>query len=153
MILSPDHLLVDLDGTYRFTRERVRAAWDAVAEKTREALRDPAVRGLVLLVGVPGSGKTTWLRSHEDPSLVYVDAVFPSRRSREPFVGLAREAGKPSLALVFTTPFETCLARNDLRHEGRRVPPEKMEQFRSELEAEPPTPDEGLTSVTWLPAS
>jgi predicted kinase len=150
VILSPDHFLYDADGRYAWSPERVTSAWRLTVSKTREALADPRVRKLVLLVGLPGAGKTTWLAGHHDRDVLYVDATFVRRGDRTSFVSLAREAGKPCGAVLFTTPFDLCASRNSLRPPDRSVPPEKMEEMQARLTETPPNFSEGFSEVTLV---
>jgi predicted kinase len=148
VIISPDHFLIEPDGTYVWTRGRSQAAWVATIDRVRSLLAEPGFRGLVLLAGLPGAGKSTWLEAHQDPHLVYVDATFTRRAHRAPFLQIAANAEKPADAVLLDTPFEECLRRNNLRPTDRKVPPEKMVQFLNEISVDPPTLGEGFKTVT-----
>lgn len=147
MILSPDHFLIDADGVYSWSPSQAAAAWAATERRVKEFLADPRYTKLVLLVGVPGTGKSTWLRQHADPFTIYVDATFTLQMARRPFLLAAQQVGKQVEALLIDTDFEECCRRNDQRSADRRVPLEKMIKFRDQLLAEPPTLEEGFTKV------
>lgn len=53
--------------------------------------------------------------------LTVVDATNLETSSRAPLLALARRFGRPAVALVFDTPLEVCLERNERRID-RRVP-------------------------------
>jgi predicted kinase len=148
LILSPDHFMYESDGTYRWTPERVVSAWALTLKKVAENL--PASRELVLLVGIPGAGKSTWLTRHKVPGTLYVDATFFNKVSRAPFIAEARRLGRPVKAVWVNTSLEVCLARNDLRPEDRKVPAEKMHGYHAALEADPPSLDEGFEQVVTV---
>lgn len=153
MILSPDHLLYLSDGTYVWTASRVASAWAVIRGKTQELLVQRNYTELCLLIGLPGAGKSTWLQKNYKPHVLYVDAVFSSRQSRDPFIQLALAANKPVHAVVFTTPYAVCAARNDLREDDRKVPVDKMEKFRDDLTAEPPELGTEFQSMTTVSTS
>lgn len=152
MILSPDHFLIDADGNYSWSPSQVKAAWAATERRVKEFLEDPRYKKLVLLVGIPGAGKSTWLRQHADPFTIYVDATFTLLMARKPFVELAQQANKQVEAVLLDTSFEECCRRNDLRSADRKVPLEKMIRFRDQLLDEPPTLEEGFTKVSRVGA-
>jgi len=148
MVLSPDHFLYDADGVYQWSRSAQVGAWQATERRVREMLMDPRYTRLVLLVGVPGAGKSTWLRTGEARDAIYVDATFAIKTHRAPFILLAQQAGKPAEAVFLDTPFEECARRNALRSPDRMVPEITMERFRAQLHGEPPTLEEGFAKVT-----
>lgn len=146
MILSPDDVLAS-DGPYLWTQERVSFAWATVLGRASSLLASPEVRKLVLLVGLPGAGKTTWLRSHEEPDVLYVDATFTKRSERARLLELSASACKPCGVVLFTTPYDLCASRNALRPPGRSVPIEKMEKLHSQLSGTPPDLSEGFSDI------
>ena len=147
MILSPDHFLIDADGIYDWSPAGVASAWAATIRRTQELLSDPRYISLVLLVGVSGSGKSTWLRSHMERNKVYIDATFTTKAGRAPFIEIARGADRVIDVVFLDTPFEECARRNALRSDDRRVPDAKMFRFRDQLRNEPPTLAEGFRQV------
>ena len=147
MILSPDDFLIRSDGSYDWTPSRVSSAWTMTMERVHEALLDPRYKQLVLLIGVPASGKTSWLRAHARIDSVYVDATFTLPSSRRSFLQLAASLNKPCQAVLLTTPFEECLRRNSLRSSDREVPLERMILFSKQLHSAPPTLSEGFVEI------
>jgi predicted kinase len=152
MILSPDHFLIDAEGNYSWSPLQAKTAWAATERRVKEFLADPRYKKLVLLVGVPGAGKSTWLRQHADPFTIYVDATFTLKMARRPFVELAQQVNKQVEVFLFETPFEQCCRRNDQRSADRKVPLDKMIKFRDQLVSEPPTLEEGFSQVVRVPA-
>ena len=150
MNLSPDHFLYESDGTYVWTPARVRTGWALTVQKFRELL--PSYSAAVLLIGVPGAGKSTWLRANQQPDVLYVDATFTRGIERQPFIEMAQQMGIPIHAVWIHTAFETCVARNSERPEDRAVDRIKMIQMRDNLEADPPTVTEGFSIVTVVRA-
>ena len=147
MVLSPDDFLIRSDGTYDWTPHRVVSAWRETLDRVKGLLEGSRYSTLVLLCGIPATGKSTWLRNHRDTSFLYVDATFTTRASRAPLVSLAASLGKPIDLVFIDTPFEECSRRTLLRPEDRQVPPEKMVKFKTDLEVEPPLIEEGFRSI------
>lgn len=147
MILSPDDFLIRPDGTYDWSPSRVSSAWRDTLDRVQSLLPGWRFDTLVLLCGVPGSGKSTWLKEHQVASSLYVDATFTSQISRAPFIPIAASFGKPVDVVWMDTPLEECVRRNALRSEDRRIPMEKMIHFHQALSSDPPSVVEGFRSI------
>ena len=130
---------------------------------------------LVVLVGLQGAGKTTWVsrnlpghtvvskdhwpharRREErqrrvvagllaDGARVVVDNTNPSPAERAPLVELARAAGVPVRAVFLDVPLEVCRARNAARTGRAQVPLVGLHATAGRLV--PPSTDEGFTDV------
>lgn len=148
MIISPDAFLVQPDGQYVWTPDRVWQAWKASTAALESAL--PHASALVLMVGLPGSGKSTWLARHAEPGRVYFDATLTHRRDRRTLIKLA--GAVPVHAVWLHTPLAECLARNALREGDRRVPDAVIARMAAGL-AHPPDVSEGLVSVLRIEPS
>lgn len=150
MILSPDAYLYE-NGQYLWTAERSAAAWERVDRELEVALQSPEYRALILMVGVPGSGKSTWLETHHDPRAVYLDATMTRREVRTKYVTMAQAVQKPVAAVVLMTDFLVCLQRNGVREASRQVPWETMDRFQRQLKQEPVLREEGFShiEVVW----
>lgn len=150
-IISPDSFLYTEDGAYVFTQERAKEAWAktraAVEEAVEEALETHDT--LVLLIGLPGAGKSTWIAENRNvrEGEVVVDATFVKPEWRAPFIDLARDAGVPVEAVWFNLPVEVCQARNNERGLGRRVPDELYGPWSRILDTNSPSTDEGFRTV------
>ena len=141
---------------------------------------------LVVMVGVPGSGKSTWARANFrhivspdeirlrefgvrfDPKIeakvwrraytrvaehlargdvVCFDATSATRRRRKRLVELAREAGRPAVAICMDTPTDVAWQRNAARE--AKVPWPAFQQLVRALK--PPAEEEGFAAVIVLP--
>jgi len=148
VVVSPDHYLIDQEtGEYVWSPKLVKEAWRQAARKLQRLLMDPKIKKVVLLVGVPASGKSTWLSSHHEADTVYFDATFTSQRARFPIMEIARGAGKPVEAVVMETPLPVCLERNECRSTDRRVPDEVVLRMHHSLLGDPPTMGEGFSRI------
>ncbi len=141
---------------------------------------------LVVLVGPPGSGKTTWAR-HNGAGAVHVsqdgliDAITPggfdhayrpvyhaaedavaqaalvdghtvivdrtnrTRRHRERWLRIARQADVQAIAVEMTTPAGVCRERNARRTDRSRLSEERMQRMLDAYERV--TADEGFAAV------
>lgn len=145
-IVSPDAHLINEAGQYEWSVPRVQKAWDMARAHLRAVL--PEGERLVLMVGVPGAGKSTWLDSHGEPGVVYFDATLCGDRARAEFVTLARSMGKPVEVVWLDTPLAVCLARNAARTPDRRVPEAEVRKMADKLGRFPPHVREGFVRVT-----
>lgn len=150
--LSPDHYLYDSDGCYVWTPDRSAYAWKETMRRYMEYLS--TCDEVLLTVGVPGSGKSTWIynqrASGAKARTLVVDATFIKKEHREPFIKAALSAQKRISAVLFETPISVCLERNSKRSPDRVVP--YLEGFASSLAEEPPTTEEGFSQVIRVPA-
>jgi predicted kinase len=139
-IYSPDAFL-ERDGPYRWSPSRVLEAWAWVMAQL-QAL--PPGR-LVALVGLPGSGKSSWLAENADPDVIYLDSTLTRRKARREL-----EQGLPGWRVEYIwmdTPVEQCIARDALRPPGRAVGEERIRAMDRRLRGSPPIPEEGLVRV------
>ena len=147
MIVSPDSYLITESGEYVWTPERVKAAWNQSYAALKRLSDDPRYEKVVLMVGIPASGKSTWLKRNHDPSAIYFDAPFTTQRARLPVIQIAKEAGMVVEAAVMTTPIAVCKDRNSCRSVDRKVPDEVVERMAAQLLGDPPKVTEGFDRV------
>ncbi len=152
MIVSPDHHLLTADGVYHWTPERVKSAWQKAKTQFKSALGWPIKPDkVVLLMGIPASGKSTWLTHHEDERVLYFDACFDLPWKRKPYIDMAHSVGVPVEVVWLDTPLEVCLERNAARSEDRRVPEDILRAMCRKIQSSPPTKDEGVTLMRVTP--
>lgn len=140
----------DVNGRYVWTPERRDEAWRLAMAKFTDELSRPGVSRAVLVVGVPGAGKSTWAQAADREDEVLFDAVFSTKFFRAKAVQIAQAAGVPIDVVWLDTPLEECLRRNTVRREDRRIPDTSILQFAKNFEGEPPTPAEGFRAVERL---
>jgi predicted kinase len=126
---------------------------------------------LIVLVGIPGSGKSTIARERfprhkrisldalrtrkrEDTEIakclqngedIIVDNTNTTIKSRRKYIEAASVFGIPVRAVYLNTPIEVALQRNALR-EGRELIPDRAVRMYYRM-LEPPTTREGFESV------
>ena len=145
-VVSPDHHIYNDQGTYEWSVERAKRAWEIARAELRESL--PGADRLVLMVGIPGAGKSEWIRGNARPGVVYFDATLTGDRARAEFVNLAGSMKKPVDVVWIDTPTRVCLKRNADRSPDRRVPDADILKMADKLRRFPPSYREGFSSIT-----
>lgn len=152
MIICPDTFRTRANGTYDASSAASEHAWDETYNAIMGALV-AKVSQVTLLVGVPGSGKSTWAYGRQCAlddahSMVIVDATFSRRAERAPVIQMAAQRQVPVHAVVFMTPLLECWRRNSTRSPDRRVPFQVLVNMEENLRLNPVTLDEGFHSIT-----
>jgi predicted kinase len=146
MIIEPDQFYFE-NGKYVWSPERSQENWEACYRRLDELLAEGTYRKVVILVGLPGCGKSTYTAANDAPDVVVFDGLFilPDRRAR--VLAVATRHGVPVEAVWIGTDLETCLARNARRSPDRRVPEDAIRQMKQILDATPPLLAEGLSAI------
>jgi predicted kinase len=141
-----------INGKYSWSPSNVKKAWRTAERLFREALfeSNPKPERVVLLMGIPAAGKTTWISHNEMPNRVYFDATLDSPGKRRPWIRLAEQAGVKCELVYVQTPLEVCLERNIRRSKERRVPDETMRRMAKNMADSPPSVREGFTAVHFV---
>lgn len=145
MILAPDDLLPQ--GPARWAKEAVGEAWATCRRGLKAALLDPEILEVVILVGIPGSGKSAWTLDHDEPHRAIFDACWAEPGRRRAVAQQIRQAGKVAIAVWIRTPLDVCRERNALRPPDRRVPDVALARAWVSLSQYPPTLYEGWHRV------
>ena len=140
MIICPDDYMFTPEGEYLWTPERAAKAWEEANKAFREALLYKKFKRVVLIMGAPGSGKSTWLKKYKIEDVLYFDAVFKSWKTREPYLRLAWQAGYYPEVVWMRTPLEVCLERNSQRPPNRKVPEDHLRGKWESIRNFPPNP-------------
>jgi predicted kinase len=150
MIISPDHHLF-VDGVYVWSLPRVIEAWDKTRAEFDRIMTWPVKPSkLVLLMGPPAAGKSTWLTEHEDETVLYVDATFDLPWKRAPWIEKATAHGIPVEVVWFRTDIEVCVERNSHRSSDRAVPEDVLRAMGDKIASSPPSESEGFSLVEVL---
>lgn len=150
MIISPDSYLYNSNGKYIWTQARVISAWAQAYAALKAALATKKYSTVVLMIGSPGSGKSTWLHYNEKPNCIYFDATFVSAKSRKPVIRMAQQYNTPVEAVVMQTSIEVCKQRNALREPDRRVPDQTLCLMAQKMIAGRPRESEGFSKITFV---
>lgn len=146
-IVSPDNYLLTKDGEYVWSPDRVKEAWRKSYEALKARGKDPKYNKVVLMVGIPASGKSTWIKNNKEPGAVYFDATFTNQRARKPVIKMAKDHGMKVDAVVMDTPINVCKDRNSCRTTDRAVPDDVIERMASQLAGDPPKMREGFDNI------
>lgn len=149
-IISPDHFLFE-DGKYVWTPQRVKEAWAKAHHELKLSLAMDDVKNLMLVCGIPASGKSSWLlKQPEDPQTVFFDATLTNKKTRKQLIKIAETAKANVSIAVFNTDFDTCVSRNNARSEDRKVPQTILERMHRHFEKGPPDMSEGYACMFFV---
>ena len=146
IIISPDDFLETEHGRV-WTAERNEAAWAWCYAALEQALsRNPRPERVILVCGVQGAGKTSWIASQPIcPAIVYFDAALPGIRHRAKIIGIARRRETPIEAVWIDTPVAIALDRNAYRLADKIVPEAAILSVARQFE--PPSLAEGFARI------
>jgi predicted kinase len=146
MIIESDRQLYE-GGTYVWSAERRRAAWAECVREFREALERGGVGQVVMMVGIPGSGKSAYARGIDRDGVVVLDSTFVEPERRWQILQIAKQFGVAVMAVWMDTEWDVCVSRNAARAEDRRVPVHVMQEAYERLFDERPREEEGFAEV------
>lgn len=132
---SPDNYIYK-NGYYQFENDALRnEAWYSVRREVSSELKKTIPTRVYILVGLPGSGKTTWSENFEfylDKRSIVIDCCNLSYFERSDWVSLIKSSAPEAsiCAVYFDTPFEVILERNESRPFDRALPKDKLEHYR-----------------------
>lgn len=132
---------------------------------------------IIVLVGIPGSGKTTFAsnsfhnhrrinldtlhtRKREDEEIAHsladgrdiiIDNTNSTKKSRAKYINAAKLAGVPIRAIYLKCPIEIALRRNASREGKGRVPVSALRFYNKVLQ--PPSVEEGFDRVDEVDTS
>jgi hypothetical protein len=133
-VISHDAYIYDDLGRYQWTPERFEEAKSHATEAYFEALKNPAYKKVVLTIGLPRAGKSSWIREHNDRGTLFFDSTLTTPEKRAPLIEAARKAGKSVEIVVVDTPLEICLARSAASSD-REIPDAWIRARSEELKA------------------
>lgn len=150
-IICPDSYLYDDRGQYVFTKPRSKEAWVKAIQELEALLADPRVEKVILLVGIPGVGKSTWVSQQpDDPSVIYFDATFIKPEWRAPIIKVCQDWGIGVEAVWIKAPPSICRERNQSRPPDRKIPDPILTSMYEQVHKTPPQESEGFDKVTII---
>ena len=103
MIIESDQQLYE-NGRYYWTPQRAVAAWSQCLQQLTPALASGKYRLLMMLIGIPGSGKSTYASANDRPDMIIFDGTFVDATRRSRVTAAARAAGVPVIAVWLVLP-------------------------------------------------
>ena len=154
MIISPDNHLYNAQGLYEWNPDRSKAAWGKAYSKLTKALLSGKFEKVIMMGGIPASGKSTYLSKFgKDPDVIYFDATFTNKWVRGTVLDIVVEtAPETPVEMIFLdTPKDVCLQRNSERTPDRRVPPDAYDRMCGALAKQGfPSKAEGFDKITII---
>jgi len=151
MIVESDQQLYE-NGRYYWTPQRAVAAWSQCYGQLKSALASGKYKLLMMLIGIPASGKSTYASANDRADIIIFDGTFVDATRRARVTSAARSAGVPVIAVWLDTNFQKCVERNQQRPVDRRVPVESMNVMLHRLNASPPQIEEGFEKIYRISA-
>jgi predicted kinase len=156
MMIQPDQQFFD-GGRYVWTPERERSVWQTALRVLAQTLKRGKMRRIVMMIGLPGSGKSSYAEAHDERDVVLLDSAFVDKQRRAEVFAVAGKAGVPVVGVWMDTEWEVCDDRNRQKNADQRVPAEMMRRMRAALLAETPSETEGFAEIrrirTHVPAA
>ncbi len=115
----------------------------------RVEISSGACRQVHMMVGPPGSGKSTFSQNLIAPGNVIFDSAACTRRARGAVLNMGKKYGKPVHAWVLKTVLDTCIIRNSSRNELKKVPNDAIARAWQSLHELPPLMSDGFASITF----
>ncbi len=145
-VINPDHFLHTESGRL-WTVERSKDAWEQCYATLKRILPESqGQRTVVIVCGLQGAGKSTWIAKEKLRSgVIYFDAALPGARHRQPIIDIALAAGAVVEAVWIKVPLSVALTRNALRDKDVQVPEASIRSVSEQFEA--PTLAEGFERV------
>ena len=133
VILSPNDIIRSYTkgDKYIVTPKFTAEAWEECYQILGTQLADLEEGRLLLTVGLPNSGKSTYIKEHPDLIKDYdvvFDGGFPNRLNRGATTNIAKGAGWTVDCLFLNTPYNICRNRNHRNENGQRIPFEAFKQ-------------------------
>lgn len=134
LIISPNEYIKSYGDSDKFiiNPKFTAKAWEQSYNKLGEQLAEIESGRLLLVVGLPNSGKTSYIEAHkeelEDYDVIF-DGGFPSKISRSAVTNIAVGAGWEVDALYIDTPYNVCRNRNHRNANNQRIPFEAFKQM------------------------
>lgn len=138
-VFSPDKLLF-VDGRYNFDDITLRnSAWSDTRKSITAELKKPILTRVYLMVGLPCSGKTTWIEQiklYPDRHSLIIDCCNLTLIDRFEWANLIAKTNPAVLicAVVINTPIPLIQTRNMARPFDRQIPTSILNEYVLRLE-------------------
>lgn len=125
-VICPDDTLTYNDQYNFYNNELREKAWNEARAKFQKLMKRKIAQRVFLLVGIPCSGKSTWIEKRElisDRHAVIIDATNLTKGDRAEWIMLARKCADIKIrAVLFLTDFSTIKSRNSQRrNQGKYI--------------------------------
>lgn len=154
MIISSDAFIEAKYGFYNWTPETAAQSWAKVYRCLGEQWHLSENKHLVMLAGIPASGKSTAapdIHRLIGKEAVVLDSTMVSRMSRSAILNIWKGLGGTVDCVVPFRVIDDILASNAGRSVGRRIPDYAIDRMIKQWE--PPSLDEGFDHVYVWQAS
>lgn len=137
MIICPD------DHMTTRSREDMSSAFRRSFYRLKAALKKG--RRLIVLSGLPGSGKSRWAKTNDSREIVIFDACSLSSKERRKLLNAGWDQGVPVDCIEFLATVERCQVRQQRRSGPEKVPAERVREMHDRRERV--SRDEGFVRV------